>query len=105
MLPVLETMNTRTISLLTTDIKTRKLISVKKEIMEEALKNLNIGSKILIRRSRTMRDIVLVIENAAKALAGSIMTTKSVRLQTEYLRTRKTKGILHEVPLYISGDH
>lgn len=38
---ILETVNTRTISLLTTDIKTHKLIGVNREIMEEALKKTN----------------------------------------------------------------
>ncbi|CAE1242006.1 unnamed protein product [Acanthosepion pharaonis] len=40
-----------------------------------------------------------------RRLAGSILSTKSVRLQTEYLGTRKTKVILHGGPLFISLDH
>ncbi|CAE1178303.1 unnamed protein product [Acanthosepion pharaonis] len=42
---VMETVATRTISLLTVDIKTRKFIPVNREPMEEALKALNIGAK------------------------------------------------------------
>lgn len=66
------------------------------EIIEEAIKSLNIGVKILARQSRVMWDILLATEDAMKALAKSILTTKSVvRLQTVYLGTGKTKMILH----------
>lgn len=86
---------------------TRKLIGVNRDIMEESIKSLNIGAKVLARRSRAMWDILLASEDAAKSLAGGggILTTKSVRLQTEDLGTRKTKVTLHEVPLFISLDH
>lgn len=68
--------------------------------MEEVIKSLSIGTKIFARRTRAMWDILLASEDAAMSLAGSILTTKSVRLQTEYLGTRKMKVILHGVPLY-----
>lgn len=67
--------NIRTISLLTTDIKTIKLIGVKREIMVNALKSLKIGAKILAR-SNAMWDVLLATEDAAKTLAGSILITK-----------------------------
>lgn len=44
---VMEAVTTRTISLLTTDVKFRKLMGVSKELMEEFLKSFNIGAKIL----------------------------------------------------------
>lgn len=87
------------------DVKTRKLIGVNREIVEEAIKSLNIGAKVLARRRRAMWDILLASEDSAKALTSSIMTTKSVRLQTEYLWNKKSKVILHRVLLYIALDH
>lgn len=99
---LMETVNTRTISLLTTSIK---LTGVNREIMEEALKSLKIGSKILARRSNAKWEILLATENTAKDLVGSILLTKAVRLQTKYLGIRKTKVTLYGVPLYISKDH
>lgn len=48
-----------------------------------------------------MWDILLATEDAVKALSGSILTTKFVRLQTDYLGMRKTKVTLHGVQLYI----
>lgn len=50
----IEMVTTRAISLLTMDIKTHKLIGVRREMMEKALKNLKIGSKILVKRSYIM---------------------------------------------------
>lgn len=50
LLPVpslLETVNTRTISLLTTDIKTRKFLGFNREITEEVLKCLKIEVEVL----------------------------------------------------------
>lgn len=76
----METVNTPTISLLVTDIKTRKLIAVNREVMKKALQNLQIAAKILARRSNAMWDNLLVTEDAAKSLTGCILTTKAVRL-------------------------
>lgn len=52
-----------------------------------------------------MWDILLASEEEAKSLAGSVLATKAVRLQTEYKGNRRTRVILHGVPMYISGDH
>lgn len=59
-LPIaMEAMTMRTISLLTTDVKTWKLIAVSRETMKEALKALNTGAKVLARRSNAMWDNLL----------------------------------------------
>lgn len=102
---LLEAVNIKTISLFTMDVKTSKPIGVNRDCMEEALKSLNIEAKVLARRSNAMWDILLATKDSAKALAGNILTTKSVRLQTEYLGTRKTRVTLHGVPLFIMEDH
>lgn len=87
LLPVpslLDEVSTKPISLLTTDVKSRKFIGVNRESMEEALKSLNVGVKVLAWRSNAKWDILLQIEEAAKSLAESIFKTKSLRLQTVY---------------------
>lgn len=88
---LLDSLNTKSITLLTTDVKTRKLIGVNMEIIEKAIKNLNIRAISLARRIRAISVILLTSQNAAISLTGSIMATKSVKLQTKYLGTRKTK--------------
>lgn len=79
--------NTRTTPLLTTDVKRRKLIGVRRDVIEESLMSFNIGAKVLTHRSNDMWVLLLVTEETAKSLTGNILTTKSVRLQTEYTGT------------------
>lgn len=55
-----------------------------------------------MRRSNATWDILLAPKEEAKSLAGSIPTTKAVRLQIGYMGTQKTYVIL---PMYISEDH
>lgn len=72
--------------------------------MEEAFKTLNISPKILTRRSNAMWHILLTTEQEARQLAGSVLTTKNVRLQTEYMSTRATKITVHGYPMDSNGD-
>lgn len=71
----LEAVAIRTISLLTTDVKT--LIVVSRDNMEESLKCPSIAAKVLAKRSKAMWNILLGDKKAAEKLAGSILTTKS----------------------------
>lgn len=93
----MEVVTTRTIALLTTDVKTK--------IYCRQQRDENITAKMLARRSNAMWDILLAAGEAGKALAGNILTTKSIRLQTEYMDTRKTRIILHGLLTYITEDH
>lgn len=106
---VMKRKNTGKIYLLPTDAETWKWIAVNMEealkAMNEALKSLQIAVKILGRRSNSMWNILLAMEYAVKSLAWCMLTTKSVRLQTDYLRTRKLKARLHKESLFISEDH
>lgn len=72
--------------------------------MEESLKSLNNAPKFLARKSNAMWVILLASEQEAKQLAESIQMVKSVRLQTEYKGTRKTRITVHCVPVDISED-
>lgn len=73
--------------------------------MKEGHKGLKIGAKVLARRSNTMWDILLATGEAAKALASSVLITKTLRVQTEYMGTQKTRITLHRVPMYIAEDN
>lgn len=72
----LEAATTRNVSLLATDVKTRKLVGVPSETMEEALRCLNIAAKVLDKGSNSMWNILL----GRKKAAESILTTKSIRM-------------------------
>lgn len=97
----LDTVNTRTICLLTIDMMSCKFIGVSRETREEAIKSLNIGPKVLARRSNTMWEILLANKQEANQLAGSILMSKVVWLQTESMGTGRTK-ITIQVYLWIS---
>lgn len=77
-LAVFEAVSHRTISILTTEIKARR------KVMEEALKSLRIVPKILARSSNSICDNLLSTSKEPKDLSGSILTTKSMGLQTVY---------------------
>lgn len=100
---VLEAVNAEVISLLTTDVKSRQLIGVSRENMKEVLKSLKIMPKMLARSSNSMWDL-LSSKQEAKQLAGSILSTYSLQLQTEYMRTRNTNITIHGVPVDISEN-
>lgn len=70
----MEAVASRTISLLTIDLKTRKLIGISREIMEESQNSLNFSTKMLARRSNAMWDILLDTVEETKILAGRILT-------------------------------
>lgn len=100
-----DSVNVRIISLLTADIKSRSLTGVSRETMEEALKSLNITAKILARRTRALWDLLMASEEEARKLAGTVLTSKILWLQTEYMGTRRTNVTVHGVPIDISEDH
>lgn len=95
-------MTKKTISLLTLEVKSRKLTGVSRAGMEETLKSLHIGAKMLIRKTNAMWNILLANENKAMTLADSILTTKSVRIQTECMGTHRTRITLHGVSMDIT---
>lgn len=99
-----DAVKTRTIFLLAIDVRTQRLIGVSKETLEEALKSFKIGPEILARMSNALWDILLATVEEAKKLAGSTLATNSVRLQTDYLATRRTKMAVHGVLVHISRD-
>lgn len=70
---------------MTADVNMRTFIVVNREMMEEKLEALNIGARVLARRSNAMWEILLATEKAAKALTGGVHTTKTLRLQTGYM--------------------
>lgn len=72
--------------------------------MEEALKSFQIVPKVLAKRSNVIWDILLVNVEEAKRLARSVLTTKTVRLQTEYMGTRCTKITLHGFSMDITEE-
>lgn len=97
LLTILEALNSVTtmiISLLMTDVKTCKLVGVSREAIEEAFKSLT--------RPNVIWDILLATKDESKQIAGNILMTKALWLQTEYMGTHRTRISLLWVPMDIT---
>lgn len=99
---VMEAVNTRTISLLTTDV-VKEVYWCQQGKNGRDPKEPQYWSKGFCQEEQRQRGHTA--EEGAKYLAGSILVTKIVKLQTEYMGIRKTRIIVHGVPTYISEDH
>lgn len=62
------------------------------------------GSNVLVKRSNVKWNILLLTEEAAKKMSGSIFTTKLLRMKIEYMDPRKIRVTLDKVPIYISEE-
>lgn len=102
---MVEVISTKIISLLTTNIKSRKLISVKRDGMVEALKSLNIGVKVLARRTNAMWDILLVSEEKAKSFHWGHSGNKGRKAANVEHGHQKDQITLHRVSMYIKEEH
>ena len=98
-------MQPKTISLVATDLKTRRLAGIKKkETFEELLKAAGIPAKYYCRRSFATWDILLPSEELATKLAGDNVTSKYFRLQPEYLGRRRIKITVCNVPIQLNEE-
>ena len=80
--------------LVITDLKTRRLVGLKKEGFEDLL-------RILL--SQKFCDLGPSKEQAVKA-ASTTITTKFFRLQPEYIGTRRVRVTVCNVPAFITGE-
>lgn len=64
-------------------------IAVRRKAMEEALKVLNIWTNVLGRKSNDMWNILLETGEAPKTFSRGILTSKTLRFQTEHMGTQK----------------
>lgn len=66
----LDALTTKTISMLTTDVKNQKLVGAIRETTEEALNRLNVGASTLAKMSNAIWGILLASDEKAKLFAG-----------------------------------
>lgn len=72
--------------------------------MGEVLNGLNNVVKMLVRRTNAIWNIFLTSKEEARSLAGSILTTKSVRMQIEYMGIRRIKITLYGMTMDVEED-
>ena len=101
---LVEAVEPKTLSFIVTDLRTRRLVGLKKEAFEELLKTAGIPGKYFYRRSFATWDVLLPTEDIAKKLATSNITTKYFRLQPEYRGQRRIKITVCNVSMQLNGD-
>ena len=101
---VVEAVEPKTLFTVFTDLRTRRLIGIKKETFEDLQKTSSIPGRYFCRRSFATWDVLLPSEDLAKKLVGNNITTKFFRLQPEYRGQRQIKVTVCNVSMQLNGD-
>ena len=103
-LDLVEVVQPKIISFIVTDLKTRRLAGIKKDTFEEQLKAAGIPVRYFCRKSFATSDVLLPLEDLAKKLAGSNISSKYYRLQLKYKGHRKIRVTLCNVSIQLNGE-
>ena len=101
---LVEKLTPRILSLVVSDLKTKRLVGLKKETFEELLRKAGIPCQYFCRKSFATWDVLLPTEDQAAKLAANNITTKYFRLQPEYRGTRRLCVTICNVPASITGE-
>ena len=101
---LVEKLTPRILSLVISDLKTKRLVGLKKETFEELLRKAGIPCQYFCRKSFATWDVLLPTEDQASKAAASNITTKHFRLQPEYKGTRRLRVTICNVPAHITGE-
>ena len=94
----------RIVSLVVTDLKTRRLIGLKKEGFEDLLRKVGVPCQYFCCRSFATWDVLLPSQEQAAKVTSTNIATKFFRLQPEYLGTRRIRVTVCNVPAFITGE-
>ena len=95
---LVEKLTPRILSLVVSDLKTKRLVGLKKETFEELLRKAGIPCQYFCRKSFATWDVLLPTEEQAAKLAANNITTKYFRLQPEYRGTRRLRVTICKRP-------
>ena len=101
---LVEKLTPRILSLVVSDLKTKRLVGLKKETFEELLRKAGIPCQYFCRKSFATWDVLLPTEDQAAMLAANNITTKYFRLQPEYRGTRRLRVTICNGPASITGE-
>ena len=101
---IVEKLEPRILSLVISDLKTKKLVGLKKETFEEVLRKAGIPCEYFCRKSFATWDVLLPTEEQAAKAAANNINTKHFKLQPEYKGTRRIRVMVCNVPAYITGE-
>ena len=86
---IIEKPEPRILSLVVSNLKTRRLVELKKEAFEDLLRKAGVPCQYFCRRSFATWDVLLPTQEQATKAATTTIMTKFFRLQPEYMGTRR----------------
>ena len=92
------------LSLVVSDLKTKRLVGLSKDTFEELLRKAGIPCQYYSRNSFATWDVLLPTEQQAAKAATNDIVTKYFRLQPEYKGTRRLRVTVCNVPAIITGE-
>ena len=101
---LVEKLEPRIVSLVVTDLKTRRLVGLKKEGFEDLPRKAGVPCQYFCRRSFATWDVLLPSGDQAAKVASSNIMTKFFRLHPEYLGTRRIRVTICNVPAFLTGE-
>ena len=101
---IIEKLEPRILSLVVSDIKTRRLVGLRKEAFEDLLRKAGVPCLYFCRRSFATWDVLLPTQEQAAKAASATITTKFFRLQPEYMGTRRIRVTVCNVPATVTGE-
>ena len=94
----------RVLSLVVSDLKTKRLVGLSKDTFEELLRKSGIPCPYFCRKSFATWDVLLPSEEQAAKTATKDIITMYFRLQPEYKGTRRLRVTVCNVPAIITGE-
>ena len=92
------------LSLVVSDLKTKGLVGLTKEVFEDLMGKAGIPCQYFCRGGFATWDVLLPMEKQAAKVAESDVITKNFRLQPEYKGTRRLRVTVCNVPAIITGE-
>ena len=103
LLGIIEKLEPRILSLVVTDLKTRRLVGLKKGF-EDLFRKAGVPCQYFCRQSFAIWDVLLPSKEQAAKAASSTIITKFFRLQPEYMGTRRVCVTVCNVPSFITRE-
>ena len=94
----------RIVSLVVTDLKTRRLVGLKRESFEDLLRTSGVPCQYLCRKSFATWDVLMPAKEQAAKIAVNNISTKFFRLQPEYMGIRRIRVTVCNFPAIITGE-
>ena len=101
---IIEKLEPRILSLVISDLKTKRLVGLKKETFEEVLRKAGVPCEYFYRKSFATWDVLLPTEEQAAKAAANNINTNYFKLQPGYKGTRRIHVTACNVPAYITEE-